>query len=187
MDGCPQTLLTQCCSQRQACAAVLSSASPLCTVNTSFDDIRIFDRKHFHQRDVGSWHSCFRARLGLATRLFRVKVNLGFRSQPVQKRISLPWKVHINNKLFPNVTELATYQRLVPSIRYLFRRLAVKRAQTVAHSVAVSPVFAVVSSIRLQSTGAGSDLVDWKVSCDRLLVFTTVWRVSMFFIFSHKV
>ena len=107
VDGYPQTLLPQCCSQRQACAAVLSSASPLCTVNKSFDDIQIFDRKRFHQRHVGSSHSCFRARLGLATRLFCVKVNLGFRSQPVQKRIPLPWKVHINNKLIPNVTELA--------------------------------------------------------------------------------
>ena len=45
--------------------------------------------------------------------------------------------------------------------------------------------FAVVSSIRLQSTGAGSDLVDWKVCCDRLLVFTTVRRVSVFFILPH--
>ena len=151
VDGYPQTLLPQCCSQRQACAAVLSSASPLCTVkNKSFDDIQIFDRKRFHQRHVGSSHSCFRARLGLATRLFCVKVNLGFRSQPVQKRIPLPWKVHINNKLIPNVTELATYHRLVPSIRFLIRRLAVQRDYTVAHSVAVSPAFAVVSSIRLQ-------------------------------------
>ena len=141
------------------CSSVVLGSATLFHTDRHSDDIHLLGRRRYHQRDVGTLHSCSLVRLLLS----RAKENRFMCLRILSMTCYMTWG--------------STHHRLAPGSRILHRLALLRSHIEILTSSMVRIAF--ISGIHLPPRWAGSNRMDWTSSRGRLVTLTSVPHVNV--------